>query len=505
MSDFVPLAAGATVLRQVCVPFSLNDIFRDDDGAPADARSVGVDARSHDVRVSRDAIGGHRRLVTNDVVRVLNRSSPHAASQYVSLLKRNVELWEELKPFMLYVQFSGHGVKALLTLTLEGTYILMLKLPGDVGMGLRRSAADAMMRIAAGDPRLAETLRANARFSDLFTEVAREAVAAADAAADGGAPVQPPPGDGNNNGVADDDLDRKERELKLRRENVGIAKQEMALRVETATAEAAVRVKTAAAEAAVRVKTATAEAAARVKAATAEAKAHMAEADGKAAAMKTITNEEIATLRRMDDAEHRSRKRRHQDEESHIARQILLNLPQKVAELRAALRIPDTPAGQKQVDEQIALWRMFAALPASVGQQQQEEHGEAPEEEEFVVPPAPVGPNDGVPGAFTLRGYVNAHKSLAQVPTDKRAGVLLSAGRLLAQACKAQGIALPAKTNEGGQAVRLYPPAAAAHARDVLAKLVRDLQKQPNIGHFFGQRSDDGAFASAGAAAEADD
>ena len=454
MSDHIP-APGTTVLHQVCVPFSLKDIFGEED-APADARNVKVDPRSHSVRVTQGPINGHRRIVTSDVVRVLFRTNANAATQYVRRLKDNVEMWEELQPYLLYIQFSGHGVKAIPTLTLEGTYILMLKLPGEVGMGLRRSAADAMMRIAAGDPRLAETLRANARFRDLFTEVAREGVAAADAAADaaagGAAPAPPAP-------AADvEDLVRKERELKLRIENVSVTKQEAALRVKTAAATA---------------------------------KAMQTEANGKVAAMKTITNEELATLRRKDDAEHRSRKRRHQDEEVHMARQNLLNLPRAVAELRAALRIADTPEGQKQIDEHIAMWRLLAALPvAAASLQPEEEPGEAP-----------VGPQ---PGAFTLRGYADSHKSLTQVPADKRFSLLLNAGRLLTQACRTHGIALPAKTNEGGQEVRVYPPAAATHARDILAQLVRDLQKQPNIGRYFQRPAAGAGGDGAEAAAEAD-
>ena len=496
MSDYIPsssaaFAAGAIVLHQACVPFSLKDIFGDGDNAPADVSNVKLDARSHTIRVSKDPIGGYRRIVISDVLRVLHRSSAHAATQYVSALKKNSEIWEELRPHLLYVQFSGQGVKAVPTLTLEGTYILMLKLPGEVGMGLRRNAADAMMRIAAGDPRLAETLRANARFHDLFTEVAREGVAAADAAADGGgAPAEAqPPAPADNNIV--EDFGRKQRELKLRRETVSVSKQEAALRAK---------------EAALRVKEAAAEAEALKIAADGKTAALKIEADGKTAALKIevdgkklIANEEIAILRRKDDAEHRSRKRRHEDD----ALQNLLDLPRAVAELRVVMCISNTPEGQKQVNDVIAMWRQIAAVhlnaPPPLPPQPQQPEEEYEEAEAEPAPPAPAGPCNDMPGAFTLRTYIEKHKSLARVPAGKDVRLLMQeAGKRLTQACRQHGIALPAKTDEGGQDVRMYPPTAEKHAHAILAQLVRDHQKQPNIGSFFQ------SMPSAAASAEAD-
>ena len=123
MSDYVARSAGSTVLHQVCVSFSLNDIF-DDGSAPADAHCVRVDPRSRDIRVTQGLVNGQRRIVMADVVRVLFCASAATAMQYVRRLKENDETWDELRPHLLYIQFSGHGVKALATLTLEGTYIL---------------------------------------------------------------------------------------------------------------------------------------------------------------------------------------------------------------------------------------------------------------------------------------------------------------------------------------------------------------------------------------------
>ena len=42
------------------------------------------------------------------------------------------------------------------------------------------------------------------------------------------------------------------------------------------------------------------------------------------------------------------------------ARMKLVNLAESVTALRQALNIPDTPEGQKRVDEQVALWRAAA-------------------------------------------------------------------------------------------------------------------------------------------------
>ena len=186
--------------------------------------------------------------------------------------------------------------------------------------------------------------RASTRLDDLFIEASREG------------------------------LDPKQRARLLDIIDARISKQEAAIRVKVAAADA--KVLKIEADAA-RIKT------------DGEAAALTIEADGEAAAARIIVNAQFLCLRRKAVAEHRSRARRSHDDAVDAARMNLLKPARAVADLRRCLCIPDTPEGQKQVNDHYVLWRQIAEIPMWIAQSQQPE-----DEQAAPSPPPPAGPRN---------------------------------------------------------------------------------------------------------------
>ena len=186
--------------------------------------------------------------------------------------------------------------------------------------------------------------RASTRLDDLFIEASREG------------------------------LDPKQRARLLDIIDARISKQEAAIRVKVAAADA--KVLKIEADAA-RIKT------------DGEAAALKIEADGEAAAARIIVNAQFLCLRRKAVAEHRSRARRSHDDAVDAARMNLLKPARAVADLRRCLCIPDTPEGQKQVNDHYVLWQQIAEIPMWIAQSQQPE-----DEQAAPSPPPPAGPRN---------------------------------------------------------------------------------------------------------------
>ena len=197
--------------------------------------------------------------------------------------------------------------------------------------------------------------RASTRLDDLFIEASREG------------------------------LDPKQRARLLDIIDARISKQEAAIRVKVAAADA--KVLKIEADAA-RIKT-DGEAAALKIEADGEAAALTIEADGEAAAARIIVNAQFLCLRRKAVAEHRSRARRSHDDAVDAARMNLLKPARAVADLRRCLCIPDTPEGQKQVNDHYVLWQQIAEIPMWIAQSQQPE-----DEQAAPSPPPPAGPRN---------------------------------------------------------------------------------------------------------------
>ena len=186
--------------------------------------------------------------------------------------------------------------------------------------------------------------RASTRLDDLFIEASREG------------------------------LDPKQRARLLDIIDARISKQEAAIRVKVAAADA--KVLKIEADAA-RIKT------------DGEAAALTIEANGEAAAARIIVNAQFLCLRRKAVAEHRSRARRSHDDAVDAARMNLLKPARAVADLRRCLCIPDTPEGQKQVNDHYVLWQQIAEIPMWIAQSQQPE-----DEQAAPSPPPPAGPRN---------------------------------------------------------------------------------------------------------------
>ena len=519
MSDYVP--SSAPILEKAPPPLSqifgakdfesilLSDVL----GAAGASHggSVTPDPRCPGVRTTMEYINGLRRIAVRDLVQAMLGRDRNYASQIVR--RFSPETWLELQEFCVEAQFKGVGERMQPMISLEGAFVLMMHLPGARGAEFRRKAANLLLRVAAGDEALIAAMRAKAKFRDLFSEMAREEVAAA---AGAGAPV--------------DDAEnlQLQRRTQLRLEHAdAVMKDAAALTTVTDAVRAKAAADVAAAEA-VRVK------------AAADADAVRAKAAADAEAVRAKAAADVDALQQVGAADSRIRKQRDEDAmEAHvkrmreadetrlkklqeaddvnakdlqqanaliaakareeaikargIARELLLKRAETIAGYYAVL--PDTPDRQQRVDAYVALLEQQACW-------------EPPPPPPPPQAPPPQAAREQIPGgAFLLRDFVRDYKLLGGLRGDARALVLRDAGRNLTEACIGRGLPV---FRMGGESNH-YPMAAAQLAFDIIAALVRAAHGQPDIGGFFftqpsqpsPPQPDDAERAPAGAGASA--
>ena len=487
MSDYVP--SSAPILEKTPPPLPqilgakdfesilLSDVLGAAGASPGG--TVTHDPRFPGVRTTMEYINGLRRIAVRDLVQaMLGRDRDYAGK----IVRRfSPDTWLELQEFCVEAQFKGVGEKMQPMISLEGAFVLMMHLPGARGAEFRRKAANLLLRVAAGDEALIAAMRAKAKFRDLFSEMAREEVAAA---AGAGAPV--------------DDAEnlQLQRRTQLRLEHAdAVMKDAAALTTVTDAVRAKAAADVAAAEA-VRVK------------AAADAEAVRVGAAADAEAVKVKAAADVDALQQVGAADSRIRKQRDEDAmEAHvkrmreadetrlkklqeaddvnakelqqanaliaakareeaikargIARELLLKRAETIAGYYAVL--PDTPDRQQRVDAYVALLEQQACW-------------------EPQQAPPPQAPREQIPGgAFLLRDFVRDYKLLGGLRGDARALVLRDAGRNLTEACIGRGLPV---FRMGGESNH-YPMAAAQLAFDIIAALVRAAHGQPDIGGFF--------------------
>ena len=487
-------------------PFSLQDAF-DDGVVAAGEGGVDRDPDSREVRVTKLKIKGFRRFSARDVARVVGGVSNDDAGKMLRRLK--AEVWAELNKYCVPLQFKGAREKVQPTLSLQGVFIFIMRIPGAGAARFRAKVAMMLVRLMANETDDINACRADPNLQGLFADIAREEVAAA---AGAGAPVD----DAENLQLQRRTQLRLEHADAVMKDAAALTTVTDAVRAKAAAdvaAAEAVRVKAAADAEAVRAKAAADAEAVRVKAAAdVDALQQVGAADSRIrkqrdedameAHVKRMREADETRLKKLQEADDVNAKELQQAnaliaakarEEAikarGIARELLLKRAETIAGYYAVL--PDTPDRQQRVDAYVALL-------------EQQAYWEAPPPQ--AAPPPP--PREQIPGgAFLLRDFVRDYKLLGGLRGDARALVLRDAGRNLTEACIGRGLPV---FRMGGESNH-YPMAAAQLAFDIIAALVRAAHGQPDIGGFFftqpsqpsPPQPDDAERAPAGAGASA--
>ena len=379
-----------------------------------------ADERSTDVRVTDEPVEGLRRISLRDVAAVMcNKNVDDAGKVYRNFSAADLA---DLAPHTVTIQFKGRGQQKQPGLSFEGLLILLMLLPGERARRYRGQAAKVLQSVIAGDPRLMDVLRANAAYTGIFHEMAREGVAAA--AAEGGGVAMPGAAEALRN--RERELELKEREQKLRLKDASVT-------LKVADAELKAQQKK---------------------------DAYQDEVDARRrAAAREDEARRRAAARDEDDADARHKKRRLDEAAAHermlavassavVARARLFDLAASMEGLRRQ------GLSAASIDTQIALWRQAIA-------------GHGDDDADAQLP-------------FTARSFAIQHELLAAVAGSRHKDLLLAAGAQLTAACAARGILLLPKVSERGFQVNQYPAAAAPLARDIFEQLVRG-QQQPDI------------------------
>ena len=394
------------------------------------------------------------------------------------------EVWRELNEYCVPLQFKGAREKVQPTLSLQGVFIFIMRMPGAGAARFRAKVAMMLVRLMANETDDINACRDDPKLRGLFADIAREEVAAA---AGAGAPVD------------DAETLQLQRRTQLRLEHAdAVMKDAVAL---TAAADA-VRVKAAAdvdalqlmaaADSRIRKQRdedASEEHVKRMREADEMRLQKLREADDLNAKALLQANTLIEAKAREEAIARQAAQALANDSLRATARGLLLKRAETIAAYYAVL--PDTPDRQQRVDAYVALL-------------EQQAYWEAPPPQ--AAPPPPP-PREQIPGgAFLLRDFVKIHRLLDGVRGDARALVLRDAGRNLTDACTGRGLPV---FRMGGESNR-YPMEATRLAFDIIAALVRAAHGQPDIGGFFTQPSqpappqpDDAERAPAGAGAAA--